>query len=49
MVAGPDVAQLAVATLAGYLLFWLALHVRVSRLSRVGSKVDLSHGIYHYA
>lgn len=42
-------AEAAVATLGGYLLFFMALHMRNERLSRVGVKNDYSYGVYLYA
>lgn len=42
-------AEAAVATLGGYLLFFMALHVRSERLARVGVKNDYSYGVYLYA
>jgi peptidoglycan/LPS O-acetylase OafA/YrhL len=36
-------------TLGAYALFYFALQVQSARLSRVGSRVDLSYGIYLYA
>ena len=42
-------AETGVAVLGGYVLFWFALHVRAGGLSRIGSGLDLSYGVYLYA
>jgi peptidoglycan/LPS O-acetylase OafA/YrhL len=44
-----QLAEAAFAVLGGYLLFWFALSVKADLLSRVGSRNDLSFGIYLYA
>ena len=45
----PQVAEAALVTFGGYVLFYFALKFTSARLSRIGSKVDLSYGIYLYA
>lgn len=45
----PRWAELALAPLGCYLIFWFALKVRSRRLSRIGSGTDLSYGLYLYA
>ncbi len=42
-------AEPACAILGGYILFWFAFEVKSRRLSRIGSKIDLSYGVYLYA
>jgi peptidoglycan/LPS O-acetylase OafA/YrhL len=44
-----QLAEAAIAVLGGYILFWFALSVKTDWLGRVGSKNDLSYGIYIYA
>lgn len=41
--------HIALITIGAYLLFYVALHYQNRWLSRVGSKVDISYGIYLYA
>jgi peptidoglycan/LPS O-acetylase OafA/YrhL len=43
------VVALALAVLAGYLIFWFALQSPVLPISRFTNKTDLSYGIYLYA
>lgn len=45
----PHLATAAVAVLGGYVLFWFAFAARYRRLAAVGSKTDLSYGVYLYA
>jgi peptidoglycan/LPS O-acetylase OafA/YrhL len=45
----PLAAEIAWVTLGAYVLFYFALQVKSARLNRVGSRVDLSYGIYLYA
>jgi peptidoglycan/LPS O-acetylase OafA/YrhL len=45
----PLAAETALVTLGGYVLFYFAFKFKSARLNRVGSKVDLSYGIYLYA
>ena len=45
----PQVAEAAMVTFGGYVLFYFAFKFKSARLSRIGSKVDLSYGIYLYA
>jgi peptidoglycan/LPS O-acetylase OafA/YrhL len=42
-------AEAALATLGGYVLFWFAFNVRSKNLGAIGRNVDLSYGIYLYA
>jgi peptidoglycan/LPS O-acetylase OafA/YrhL len=42
-------AELALATLGAYFLFWFAFKVPSRLLSRIGDKTDLSYGVYLYA
>ena len=42
-------SEAALAILGGYILFWFALRVRVRSMSKIGTKIDLSYGIYLYA
>ena len=42
-------AQLAIATLGGYLTFYFAFHYRNRHVARIGTKNDLSYGAYLYA
>jgi peptidoglycan/LPS O-acetylase OafA/YrhL len=45
----PLAAEIALVTLGGYVLFYFAFEFKSARLNRVGSRVDLSYGIYLYA
>ena len=45
----PRVAEVAVVTLGGYILFWFAFNVASPRLAAIGRKSDISYGIYLYA
>ena len=44
-----QLAEAAFAVLGGYILFWFALSFKSAFLGRVGSRNDLSYGIYLYA
>ena len=44
-----QLAEAAIAVLGGYILFWFAFFVKTDLLGRIGSKNDLSYGIYVYA
>lgn len=44
-----SVAETAFAIFGAYLIFWYALKVRVSPLSRIANRADLSYGLYLYA
>lgn len=41
--------ELAIPTLAGYLIFWTAFQMNTPRLNRINSSTDISYGIYLYA
>ena len=45
----PRLAEVAVVTLGGYILFWFAFNVASPRLAAIGQKIDISYGIYLYA
>lgn len=45
----PHLAPLALMTMGAYLLFGFAFHYKSQALSQVGTKVDLSYGIYLFA
>jgi peptidoglycan/LPS O-acetylase OafA/YrhL len=42
-------ADIALATFGGYIIFWFALSYKVFSVSRFANKTDLSYGIYLYA
>ncbi|WP_394778175.1 acyltransferase family protein [Undibacterium sp.] len=42
-------AEAAFAICGGYLIFWFAFNVRAPLLSRIGSRTDISYGLYLYA
>lgn len=42
-------AVAAVAILGGYVLFWFAFKVKLPLLASIGTKVDISYGLYLYA
>ncbi len=44
-----QLAEAAIAVLGGYILFWFAFSVKTDVLGRIGSRNDLSYGIYLYA
>jgi peptidoglycan/LPS O-acetylase OafA/YrhL len=45
----PRMAEAALLVFGGYVLFFFAFQFNSPRLNRIGSKVDLSYGIYLYA
>jgi peptidoglycan/LPS O-acetylase OafA/YrhL len=45
----PIVAEMALATLGGYLLFWLAFHYKARWFLTLNAKDDISYGVYLYA
>jgi peptidoglycan/LPS O-acetylase OafA/YrhL len=45
----PLMAEIGLAILGGYVLFWFAFNFKSPALASVGQKVDLSYGIYLYA
>jgi len=42
-------AEAALATLGGYILFWFAFEVNAPTLAAISRKMDLSYGVYIYA
>jgi peptidoglycan/LPS O-acetylase OafA/YrhL len=45
----PGLAEIAVMTLGGYVLFWVAFEVRWKAFLTINAKDDVSYGVYLYA
>ena len=44
----PHLAELALTTLGGVVLYWLAFRANIGRLQRINSTWDISYGVYLY-
>jgi peptidoglycan/LPS O-acetylase OafA/YrhL len=42
-------AELAVAVLGGYLIFWFSFKIKALKISRFTNQTDISYGLYLYA